>query len=76
MKDKDGVLEEIKLCLEKVTGIRYAFIYGSYAKNPENQAGDVDLVVVGGPDLVEMDETISRGGMGLKRAILYHFIYN
>jgi predicted nucleotidyltransferase len=76
MKNTNGVIEEIKVFLEKAPGIRYAFIYGPYAKNPENQGGEVDLMVVGGPDLVEMDETISRAGMELKRAILYHFIYN
>ena len=69
MKNTDGVIETIKAFLEKVPGIQYAFIYGSYAKNPDNQESDVDLMVVGGPDLVEMDEAISRAGMELKRAL-------
>jgi len=69
VKNRNGVVEEIKVFLEKVPGIRYALIYGSYAENPENQEGEVDLMVVGGPDLVEMDEIISRAGMELKRAI-------
>ena len=69
MKNTNGVAEMIKALLEKIPGIQYAFIHGSYAKNPENQENDVDLMVVGGPDLVEMDEIISRAGMELKRAI-------
>jgi predicted nucleotidyltransferase len=69
MKNRNGVVEEIKVILEKVPGIRYAFIYGSYAKNPENQESEVALMVVGGPDLAEMDETLSKAGMELKRAI-------
>jgi len=69
VKNRNGVVEEIKVFLEKVPGIRYAFIYGSYAENPENQEGEVDLMVVGGPDLVEMDETISKAGMELNRTI-------
>jgi len=69
MKNTNGVIEVVKAFLEKVPGIQYAFIYGSYAKNPDNQESDVDLMVVGGPDLVEMDEAISRAGMELKRAL-------
>lgn len=69
MKNTNGVVEKIKMLLEKVPGIRYAFIYGSYAKDPEDQESDVDLMVVGGPDLVEMDEIISRAGVELRRAI-------
>jgi len=69
MKNTNGVVQEIKAFLEKVPGIQYAFVYGSYAKNPENQEGDVDLMVLGGPDLVEMDEIISRAGVELRRAI-------
>jgi len=69
MKNTNGVIEMIKALLEKVPGIQYAFIYGSYAKSPDNQESDVDLMVVGGADLAEMDETISRAGMELKRAI-------
>ena len=69
MKNTNGVIEVVKAFLEKVPGIQYAFIYGSYAKNPDNQESDIDLMVVGGPDLVEMDEAISRAGMELKRAI-------
>jgi predicted nucleotidyltransferase len=69
MKNTDGVAEKIKGLLKRVPGIQCAFIYGSYAKNPENQESDIDLMVVGGPDLDEMDETISRAGMELRRAI-------
>ena len=68
-ENTDGVAEKIKVLLEKVPGIQYAFIYGSYAKNPKNQESDVDLMVVGGPDLAEMDEIISRAMRNLKRAI-------
>jgi predicted nucleotidyltransferase len=68
-ENTDGVAEKIKVLLEKVPGIQYAFIYGSYAKNPENQESDIDLMVVGGPDLAELDEIISRAIRNLKRAI-------
>lgn len=69
MKNRNGVVEKIKEFLEKVPGIQHAFIYGSYAKDPGDQESDVDLMVVGGPNLLEMDETISKAGMELKRTI-------
>jgi predicted nucleotidyltransferase len=40
----EGSLNEI---LRRYTGISLAFIYGSYAKQRENKASDIDLVVVG-----------------------------
>jgi predicted nucleotidyltransferase len=69
MKNTNGVVEKIKILLVKVPGIKYAFIHGPYAKNPENRESDVDVIVVGGPDLAEMDETISRAGVELRRSI-------
>ncbi len=69
MKDTNGVAEKIRGLLEKVPGIQYAFIHGLYAKDPENRESDVDVMVVGGPDLAEMDETISRAGVELGRSV-------
>ena len=46
-ENTDGVAEKIEVLVEKVPGIQYAFIYGSYGKNPKKQESDVDLMVVG-----------------------------
>lgn len=69
MKDTNGVAEKIRLLLEKIAGIQYAFIYGLYARDPENRESDIDVMVVGGPDLYDMDETLSRAGVELGRSI-------
>ncbi len=69
MKDTNAVAEKITLLLEKIAGIRYAFIHGPCARDPENRESDVDVMVLGGPDLAEMDETISRAGVDLRRSI-------
>jgi predicted nucleotidyltransferase len=69
MKNRNGVVQKIKVLLEKVPGIQYAFIHGPYATNPENRESDVDVIVVGGPDLAEMDQIISRAGVELRRSI-------
>ncbi len=43
----EGVEGCLKDLVAKHKGISCAFIYGSYAKNKENKASDIDLVVVG-----------------------------
>lgn len=43
----EGVEGSIKEIVLKHKGIALAFIYGSYAKNKETSASDIDLVVVG-----------------------------
>jgi len=70
MKRTDGVAEEIKMALENVPGIRYAFICDSFANNPEDHEREVDIIVLGGPDLVEMDEVISEAEEKLGRPFL------
>ena len=60
MKKTDGVPEEIERVLKNVPGIQYAFIHSSSVKNMENHGPEVDIIVLGGPDLVEMDEAVSK----------------
>jgi predicted nucleotidyltransferase len=43
----EGVEGSIKEIVLKFRGIALAFIYGSYAKDKEKKASDIDLVVVG-----------------------------
>jgi len=43
----EGVEGSLKDLVSKYKGISCAFIYGSYAKNKENKASDIDLAVVG-----------------------------
>jgi predicted nucleotidyltransferase len=43
----EGVEGSLNQIVRRYTGISLAFIYGSYAKNKEKEASDIDLVVVG-----------------------------
>lgn len=63
----DDVIEEIKALLEKVSGIRFGFIDASLVKNQGDPESEVDITVLGGPDLVEMDEVISQAEEKLGR---------
>ena len=53
----------IKASLEKIPGIYWAFTYG------EGLAEEIDLMVVGEPDLQELDDIISQTEKGVGRAI-------
>ena len=46
-----GVGGALKNLVEDFSGIDCAFIYGSYATGKENALSDVDLLIVGTPDL-------------------------
>jgi predicted nucleotidyltransferase len=69
MKKTESVAGRIKGFLEKVPGIQYAFIYGSFPGNSEDPEGAVDIMVLGAPDLAELDEIISRAEEELGTAI-------
>lgn len=45
-----GVEAQIKEFLEKIDGITLVFIFGSFAKEKEDQFSDIDLMIVGNPD--------------------------
>lgn len=69
MKKTGSPTKTIKTFLEMVPGIQYAFIYGSFPKRPRNPEGEVDVMVVGGADLAEMDQIILKAEEELKRVI-------
>ena len=64
-----GVAGVIKSNLEKVEGITYAFIYGSFAKNIEKPESDVDVMVIGKGHLDEIEDILSKIEQQLGRSI-------
>ena len=66
-----GVLGLLKEALAKLKGIEAAFIYGSYATGKETESSDVDLMIVGKPDLTELNEEIRGLESKLNREINY-----
>jgi predicted nucleotidyltransferase/predicted transcriptional regulator with HTH domain len=66
-----GVLGLLKEALAKLKGIDLAFIYGSYATGKETEISDVDLMIVGKPDLTELNREINRLEDKLNREINY-----
>ena len=66
-----GIEGLIKDALEKVKGIEIAFIYGSFAKEKEDQFSDIDLMIIGNPNEDILITKISSVEEKLKREINY-----
>ncbi len=66
-----GVQGLLRKALGKLKGIETAFIYGSYATGKEYESSDVDIMIVGKPDLTELNGIISELEKKLNREINY-----
>jgi predicted nucleotidyltransferase len=64
-----GVAGVMQSALEKIEGIKYAFIYGSFARNIEKPESDVDLMVVGKAHLDEIEDILSKVEQQLGRSV-------
>jgi predicted nucleotidyltransferase len=65
----EGSLKEILL---KIGGIKYAFIFGSFAKKRESAASDVDLFLIGKFNEDKLIEKIDNFEKKFSRVINYH----
>jgi len=59
---------------KNVSEISVAFIYGSVAKNEENIASDLDVIIIGNIDGVKLHSEISQIEDKIKRTINYNHI--
>lgn len=64
-----GVEGRLRNTLSSVHGIRFAFIYGSYARRKEKGSSDIDLMIIGNPDTSLLNEKIAGLEKRLKREI-------
>jgi predicted nucleotidyltransferase len=69
-----GLEFKIKKCLEPITGIKEAFIFGSFAKEKEHSLSDIDLMIIGSTDEDILISRISKTEELLGREINYHLI--
>jgi predicted nucleotidyltransferase len=66
-----GVAGRIRLSLNKLAGIEFAFIYGSYAKGEEKADSNVDLLIIGDVDMDRLDSNLGKLEKMLGREIHY-----
>jgi predicted nucleotidyltransferase len=66
-----GVQGSLKDALAKLEGIEAAFIYGSYATGDESERSDIDILIIGEPDLMALNEIVNELEEKLSREINY-----
>jgi len=66
-----GIMGSLKEILEKARRIDFAFLYGSFAKGEENYLSDIDLVIIGSPDEMEIIRDFEKLEKNLSREINY-----
>lgn len=66
-----GVQGNIKAILKEVGNIKFAFIYGSYAKAKEDYLSDIDLAVIGNPDEDKLIKELDKWEEKFQREINY-----
>jgi predicted nucleotidyltransferase len=69
---KDYIPEDdIKSAIAGLSGIKFALIFGSYASNKLKADSDIDLLIVGTPDLSKLNVIITELEKKLGREIEY-----
>jgi predicted nucleotidyltransferase len=66
-----GITGSLREILEKARRIDFAFLYGSFAKGKENCLSDIDLVIIGSPDEMEIIRDFEKLEKNLSREINY-----
>lgn len=64
-----GIEGSLKKALNQIDKIQFAFIYGSYAQEREKSTSDVDLFIIGDPDIHLLNKKIVPLEQKLKREI-------
>jgi predicted nucleotidyltransferase len=66
-----GAIPAIEQSLRKVGGISEAYLYGSFARNQQDAASDIDVLVIGNPKARILAEEIQKLERHLGREINY-----
>ncbi|MCD4784559.1 MAG: nucleotidyltransferase domain-containing protein [Candidatus Eremiobacteraeota bacterium] len=67
-----GVEGGLKTALQVIPGISCSFIFGSFARGEEYQLSDIDLFIIGCPDMDKLSGAIHQQEDLLQREINYH----
>jgi len=51
-----GALGALRSALERIPGIEIAFVYGSYASGTETKDSDIDVIIIGKPDITVLND--------------------
>jgi len=66
-----GFEQVIANALARIKGISFAFIFGSYAEGKLGPKSDIDLMIIGEPDGVQLNNAINQVERRLRRPVQY-----
>lgn len=66
-----GAEEGLRKVLGPLEGIKAAFIFGSYAEGEITPKSDIDIMIIGTPDMARLNKAINSLEKKLKRPIQY-----
>ncbi len=66
-----GVVGELRKALTKIAGIKKAYLHGSFARNQQDAASDIDVLVIGRPGGEELASAMRKLERRLRRDINY-----
>lgn len=66
-----GATRQLREALEQLPGIEEAYLYGSFARDQQDAASDIDLLLIGDPPAEELEAAIRRLERKLGREISY-----
>src|SRR4030042_209602 len=64
-----GVEASLRAALSSIKNITAAFIFGSFASKSEKETSDIDVIIIGKPDMPLLNEKVRELEQRLKRAI-------
>jgi predicted nucleotidyltransferase len=64
-----GLEGSIRNSLSQIRNIQFAFIYGSFASKSEKETSDIDVMIIGDPDISLLNEKTRELEQRLKREI-------
>jgi len=64
-----GVEGSLRKSLSSIKRIKMSFIYGSFASKSQKSASDIDIMIIGNPEISDLNEEIARLEKKLKREI-------
>lgn len=67
-----GVEPELRNSFSGLTGVKFAFIFGSYAKGGFKSGSDIDLYIIGDISEEKVFKLVQRIEKGVNREINYH----
>ena len=66
-----GIVGKLHSALENIEGLKEAYLYGSFARNQEDAASDIDVLLVGNPDQERLEESFRKLEKQFRREINY-----